>query len=218
MKYLDQEVGKGQYVVFLTADHGVAANSQFLLDHNLPGGYISVKGAQESLNNGISELGLDPDKLILSSSNDQVFLNRAYVKEQGLDLETTQRKVAEVLMEIPQVAEVFTATDLAIRDYTDPMRIIIQNGYNRKMSGDLLILFKAGYLGDDYGRAGTTHGTGYAYDTHVPMLFYGTGIKQGSTTEKTYITDLVPSLSMLLNISIPNSAITGQPIEDLFED
>ncbi len=218
MKYLDEQIGKGEYVIFLTADHGVAANSQFLLDHKLPGGYIDMDEIKQIVAQGIMDLGLDPEKLILSSSNDQVFLNHDYIKTQGLDLEVTQQKVADVLMQIPQVAEVFNATDLANRDYTDPLRIIIQNGYNRKLSGDLLILNKPGYLYNNYGSAGTTHGTGYAYDTHVPMLFYGTGIKNGSTTQKTYITDLVPSLSMILNISIPNSAITGQPIEDLFDE
>lgn len=215
LSYLDKNIGEGKYLIFLTADHGVAANSQFLLDHNLPGGYINGKESSDSFKKAIEVLGYDFDDLVASASNDQIFLNYDNLEESQ---ESIQRKLVDILLQQDQVAEVYTATDMAIRDYTDPMRISVQNGYNRKRSGDLLILNKSGYLYNSYGKTGTTHGTGYAYDTHVPLLFYGCGVKSGATVEKTYITDIVPTISMLLNISIPNSAVTGEPIEDLFND
>ena len=86
----------------------------------------------------------------------------------------------------------------------------MQNGYHQKRSGDVLVSFNAAVI--SYGRTGTTHGSGYMYDTHVPLLFYGNGIKQGSTFQKVKITDIAPTISALLGISFPNAA-TGVPLE-----
>jgi phosphopentomutase len=63
---------------------------------------------------------------------------------------------------------------------------------------------------------GTTHGSPYSYDTHVPLLFYGWNIKQGSSTEQIYITDLSATLAMMLNIQFPNGC-TGKPISFLIK-
>lgn len=216
LTYLDEKVGKGNYLVFLTADHAVAANPQFLIDHNLPAGYIDMARAKKIFDQAIGEK-LGGGEYIEDFSNNQLFLNDETMSASGKSPEAVQRILAEAAMEIPEVTEAFTATELSEIDYTDPMRKNLQNGYNRKLSGDVLMLLKAGYIGGNPGSPGTTHGSGYTYDTHVPLLFYGAGIRKGSTTEKTYITDIAPTLAMLLNITLPNGAITGQPIEALFE-
>lgn len=214
--YLDQKIGKGTYLVFLTADHGVVENPQFLLDHNLPGGYINVeemgKRFQEALTNRLGK-----GEWVIDVSNDQVFLDRDLIADSGRDLEEVQRTVADILLQFDPVAETFTASDMAGVDYTDPLRNTLQNGYNRKLSGDVLVLMKPGYLAGRAGSPGTSHGSGYSYDTHIPLLFFGTGVKPGSTVKRTTITDIAPTLSMLLDISIPNAAVTGQPIKELFE-
>lgn len=214
-KHLDEQIGKGNYTVFLTADHGVVANPQFLLDNNLPGGY-SDKNESKTLFADLLKEKFDNQDYILNISNDQIFLDRALIWANGDDLEEVQRTFGQAAMQVDEVTEVFTASDLSRFDYSDPMRWALQNGYNRQLSGDVLIMKKAAYLSDG-DRKGTTHGSGYTYDTHVPLLLYGAGVKKGSTTNKTYITDIAPTLAMLLNISLPNGAITGSPIEDLFE-
>ncbi len=213
LTYLDKKIGVGEYMVFLTADHGVVANPQFLLDNGLPGGYIDTDEVKEIFAEAAQSLG----DYILSTSNDQIFLNRDLIDSAGLELEAIQKAFAEAAMKIPAVAETFTATSMDTFDYTDPMRSNLQNGYNRKLSGDVLLFMKPGYLTNTYGLKGSSHGTGYSYDTHVPLLFFGAGIKKGATVEKTYITDIAPTLAMLLNISIPNAAVTGAPIEEIFE-
>ncbi len=215
LKYLDKEVGEGNYMVFLTADHGVVANPQFLTDNNLPGGFYNSDEAKASFGGLIQELG--SEDYVLNISNDQIFLNRDFIKSKDENLEEIQTLFAQQAMELDVVTESFTATDLSRFDYSDPMRKSLQNGYNRRLSGDVLLLKKAGYLSGGYGSTGTTHGSGFTYDTHVPLLFFGAGVKHGSTVEKTYITDIVPTLAMLMNISLPNGAITGEPIEEIFE-
>lgn len=216
-KFLDKTVGVGQYTVFLTADHGVAANPLFLTDHELPGGYIGYKASKDQIHAALQAANLPAEKVIKDISNDQIFLNHEWIKSQGLDLISTQKAVAEAFMLVPEISEVFLASAINNQDFTDPMRICVQNGFNRKLSGDLVIIHKPGYLYDNYGVTGTTHGTGFTYDTHVPLLFFGAGIKKGSTVDKTYITDIAPTLAIIMNISMPNAAITGKPIQKMFE-
>ena len=86
----------------------------------------------------------------------------------------------------------------------------MQKGFNQKRSGDVLIVNDPGYI--SYSKTGSTHGSPFSYDTHVPLLFFGKGIKHGQTLEKTEITDIAPTISALLGISFPNGAI-GQPLE-----
>lgn len=96
--------------------------------------------------------------------------------------------------------------------FTEGVRYLMQKGYNAKRSGDVLVNYLPGYV--EYMPTGTTHGSPYSYDTHVPLLFYGWNIKQGSSTEEIYITDIAPTLAMMLNIQFPNGC-TGKPISFL---
>ncbi len=215
LKFLDKKVGAGEYLVFLTADHGVVANPQFLMDNQLPGGFINDKETREALINPANPM-LN-ERYVLDVSNNQIFLDKRQLARDGYLLEEVQRQFADAVMNLPYITETFIATDLSRFDYTDPVRISLQNGFNRKLSGDVLFIKKPGYLSNGYGKAGTSHGTGYTYDTHVPLLFFGLGVPQGATVRKTYITDIAPTLAMLMNISLPNGAVTGTPIESIFK-
>ncbi len=215
LSYLDDRFGKNNYLIFLTADHAVVENPQFLMDSNMPGGYFNVEFANKSLAADLKNT-FGEGEWIEDVSNDQIFLNRKLIAEKGLSLAEFQSKVIPMLLKIDGVSEVYTATDMARMDYTEPRIAALQRGYNSRKSGDLLILQKPGYLPDNYGTKGTSHGTGYSYDTHVPLLFFGTGVKKGSTVRNVSITDIAPTLSFLMDISLPN-ACTGQPIIELFE-
>jgi len=101
------------------------------------------------------------------------------------------------------------------------MRAMIQNGYHSKRSGDIILAFDPGYIQSSNPEIkisevkGTTHGSGYAYDTHVPMIWSGKGIPKGESVRKVFIIDIVPSLSMLLNLQLPSGS-TGTPLKELF--
>ena len=99
-------------------------------------------------------------------------------------------------------------------EYTEGIPYILQNGYNQKRSGDILLVPSTGYI--SYSRTGSTHGSAQIYDTHVPLLLYGKGIKQGSTVNRTEIPDIAPTIAALLGIAFPNGA-TGQPIGEVLE-
>jgi len=86
----------------------------------------------------------------------------------------------------------------------------LQMGYNHKASGDVLLVLEPAWLVG--GKRGTTHGSGYSYDTHVPIAFYGWGIKAGKSSSYASVTDIAPTLAALLQIRMPNGT-TGQPIQ-----
>lgn len=214
-RYLDEEIGKDEYVVFLSADHGVVANPQFLADRGLPGGYIDGEKIGRVLRERLRKQ-LGDGEWIENISNYQVFLDRALLRERGIDLRKAQRIAAEAALQIEELVDAYPAAAIANTAFPDALRTSLQNGYHRKRSGDVLVLAKPGYLTGKPGDMGTSHGTGYAYDTHIPVIFYGKGVPQGSTVRKVNITDIAPTLSMLLGISLPAS-VSGEPITEIFE-
>ncbi len=141
------------------------------------------------------------------------FINRELAAEKGLDLYEMQLFLAEKAMEVPGIHMALTARDLVRQSYDRGVKKLIQNNYHTKEAGELFIVLDPGWqMG---GSKGTGHGNPWTYDTHVPILFYGWGVKPGSTVRKIHITDIAPTISMLLNMRLPNGA-TGEPIEEVF--
>jgi arylsulfatase A-like enzyme len=209
---LDKRFGK-EYVVFLSADHGAANNPSFMMDNKMLGGFIESNRIKEEFDKRIEE-ELGPGEWVRSFS-ENIYLNRALINEKKLDLNNVQDKVKRIVLEFPEVFEAYAGYDLEKRNGSNRTEILLENGFNTKMSGDLMVRFKPGYI-SGYQNGGTTHGSGFNYDTHVPILFYGQGIPSGESVRKVSITDIAPTLSMLLNVSLPNAA-TGVPLSELFE-
>ena len=90
---------------------------------------------------------------------------------------------------------------------------LIQNGFHKERSGDIAIILEPNII--FYDGKGTTHGSGYNYDTHVPLIFFGKGIKKGETLERTEIPDIAPTISKLLNQKMENS--TGNVLDFILD-
>ncbi len=213
--HLDQTVGEGNYLVFLTADHGVANVPQHMQDLKMPGGYYNTRGIRSLINLALINKYAEGD-LILNVSNEQVFLNTKLMKEKGIEASEIESYVAASLMDLPAITGAFTKTDLKKSLQLAGQAELVWRGFNPRRSGDVTYVFEPNYIDGGYGRVGTTHGAGWNYDTHVPILFYGWGIKKGSTTDRLSITDIAPTVSTMLNIGLPSGA-TGQPIKAIFE-
>ena len=208
LNYLDENVGEGNYTLFLTADHGAAEVPTFLRDINVPGANISKDDFSPLFDAMTAKYGV-PD-LIKSISNNQLFLNQELIISLQLTLEEVQRFVVNEIITYPFVSKAYTATTMQSSYFESGLPMLLQNGYNQKLSGDVLFTLQPGVI--VYGPKGTTHGSGYTYDTHVPLLFYGNGIQQGRSYESTSVTDIAPTISALLGISFPSGA-TGTVIE-----
>ncbi|EKB48937.1 Alkaline phosphatase precursor [Cecembia lonarensis LW9] len=209
--YLDGEYGKGEYLVFLTADHAVADIVDYMLSEKVPAGNFNTRFILTQMR-GFCAAKFGEGNWISSFTNEQVFINHELAKEKGIEVEQIQRELAEFLLRFDGIKEVYTATDMRRLDYMTGRKHLLQMGYNHKASGDLLLILEPAWLSSSW--RGTTHGTGYTYDTHVPIAFMGWNIPSGESSRYVTITDIAPTLSMLLNIRLPNGA-TGQPILEI---
>ncbi|WP_274476517.1 alkaline phosphatase PafA [Mangrovimonas aestuarii] len=212
--FLDVEVGKGEYTVFLTADHGAVDVPSYLKSNRIPAGYIKWKDFKVKLN-GFLESTYGEKDLIEDISNNQIFLNHEKIKSMNLNLKNVQEAIVNEIISYPNIQKAYSATTMQHSSFSQGIEALLQNGYNQKRSGDVLIVLDTAII--SYRKTGTTHGSGNSYDTHVPLLFYGKGILQGSTLQPTKITDIAPTISALLGISFPNGC-TGAPLGFVLED
>ncbi|MDO5972146.1 alkaline phosphatase family protein [Flavivirga aquimarina] len=206
---LDAKVGKGAYTVFLTADHGAVDVPAYLQSVKIPAGYLNNAERKEKFQKFLKTTFGTTD-ILENISNSQIFLNREKIKALGLKLDEVQDAIVNEQITYKNISKAYTATTMSKVDFTTGIEVLLQNGFNQKRSGDILLVNDPAFI--SYSKTGSTHGSGLNYDTHVPLLFFGKGIKNGETYQKTEITDIAPTMSALLNISFPNGA-TGQPLE-----
>jgi predicted AlkP superfamily pyrophosphatase or phosphodiesterase len=210
LKFIDTQLGKENVLVFLTADHAAPEVPSYLMDVKIPAGYINEGKMNAELKDYLKKTY--GDTLVLSMSNQQVFLDHKMIGAKKLVLQQVQEDVAAFLQPMDGVCEVVTATTMNNTSFTEGARYMMQKGYHAKRSGDVLMNYLPAWV--DYQRTGTTHGSPYSYDTHVPLIFYGWNITHGSSVDQIYITDIAATLAMMLNIQFPNGC-TGKPISVL---
>ena len=208
LEELNEKVGKGNYTIFLTADHGGGDVPAYLDSVNIPAGYFESDEFREELEQFVSE-EFDEDELIESVYNNQIFFNYEVMEEAGISSSELQSKMAHYILQLDQIDKVYTRDQLSSGSFVSGAGVAIQNGFNQKRSGDVVYVLDPATI--VYSRTGSTHGSGLMYDTHAPLIFYGNGVKKGSTTQRTEIVDIAPTLSALLGISFP-SGTTGKPL------
>lgn len=207
--FLDEKVGAGEYTVFLTADHGAVNVPAYLQSVNIPAGYLDYNARKEKFQKFLNDT-FGTTEIVENVSNNQVFLNKDKLRELNLNLHEVEQALVDEQISYPNIAKVYTGTVMSSTNFTTGIEVLLQNGYNQKRSGDVIVVNDIAHIA--YSRTGSTHGSGLNYDTHVPLLFYGKGIKKGETLKKTVIPDIAPTISALLGISFPNGA-TGNPLE-----
>ena len=202
LNYLDKTVGKGNYLVFLTADHAGAENANYLKDKKYNVANVLPKDIRASLKKfSIDTFGED---IVLNYSNFNLFFNKEIIKTKALDLGKVKQDFKDFLQTQEQVKRVYSEEEIIANTGSDYFLNCIAKGYDVTQNGDLVILDKPGYI--EYGKTGTSHGTIYSYDTHVPLLFYGWNIKKGETHDKKEITQIAPTISQILKIPFPNGS------------
>ncbi|MEW7292257.1 alkaline phosphatase PafA [Aquimarina sp. 2304DJ70-9] len=210
---LDQKVGKGQYTVFLTADHGAVHVPSYLKSVKIPAGYFDTNAFKTKVETFVKNT-FKVEGLIENMSNNQVFFNYEVLAKNTVNAEDLQNSIAHFVLQEDQIDKVFTRKQLESVNYTSGIAALIQKGFNQKRSGDVIVVLDPATI--MYSLTGSTHGSGLIYDTHAPLLFFGQGIKKGSTTQKTHITDIAPTISALLGITFPNGA-TGDVLPFVLE-
>jgi predicted AlkP superfamily pyrophosphatase or phosphodiesterase len=219
LTYLDAKVGKGNYTVFLTADHGAAHNPTFLTDHNIPAGVWDSGVTMKDMNKALMDK-FKADSLVLSLDNYQVNLNYHVIKYLHLDEEVVKQVCIDYLLKLPFVTYAVDMTKVQTASIPQVLRERIINGYNIRTSGVIQIILDpawfTGHGSGDGGVTGTTHGSWNPYDNHIPLVFMGWGITHGSTVRETHMTDIAPTIAALLHIQTPNGNI-GVPIGEVLK-
>ena len=213
LKALDEKVGAGNYTLFLTADHGGVHVPAYLETLKIPSGYFNYGDFKSSVNEFIAST-FEVEDAVLNISNNQIFFNYEKLLEEEIDIQQLEKAVALYSLQYDAVNKVYTRSQLEATSYTRGMDALIDMGYHQKRSGDVVLVLEPSVI--SYSRTGSTHGSGQNYDTHAPMLFYGHGIKKGSSMERAEISDIAPTISALLGISYPNGS-TGRPLKVVLE-
>ncbi len=212
LKFLDTQIGKANVLVFLTADHGAVETPAYLMDSKVPGGYINDNAYADTLKRRLFRT--NGDSLIIAYTNNQFYLNHKIGDKRKINMLGVERTIADYMLTVKGVAVTVTGTALKNNQFTDGVQALLQNGYHQSRSGDVVVAYSPGWI--DYEKTGTSHGTPYRYDTHVPLIWYGYSIKPGSTDEHINITDIAPTVTMMLNIPFPGGS-TGKVIRQISE-
>ena len=211
LAYLDKAVGKGNYLLFLTADHAGAENAKFLNDNK----YNVINVETKDIVKGLKKFSIDnfSEDLVLNYSNFNLFFDKEKIKASGLELGKVKQAFKDYLMTQNQVKRVYTEEEILANTGNDYYLNCIANGYDASQDGDMILLDKPGYI--EYGATGTSHGTPYSYDTHVPIIFFGWNIKAGEAHDRKVITQIAPTIAQKIKTAFPNGTEAEVLIEVL---
>jgi|SRR5579871_155781 len=212
LKYLDEKIGKGSYLIFLSADHGVAHVPGFLKEHKIPAGGVE----EQKLTDGINKLLKDKfniDKLVVGIFNYQVYLDRDIINKGKLNKDAIEQEAINFLLQQPGIARAFSSEKLSETTLSAKIKNAIANGYYPPRSGDIQIILQPQWIAGFLSR-GTTHGVWNPYDAHIPLLWYGWNIRAGKTNKEVYMTDIAPTIASMLHIQMPSGSI-GNVIEEV---
>jgi predicted AlkP superfamily pyrophosphatase or phosphodiesterase len=216
IKTLEDKLGKDEFVLFLTADHGVVPVPQYLMANNLPGGYVFKDENVSNLSDEVKQKF--NTELILEEENHNIYLDREKMKVLGINRFEVESFVAEIIRSWKGVKAVYTSSQLVNPTNYDELFLMVQRGYDFQKSGDVIFVLNPGYLSKhvdtESARKGTSHGSPYGYDTHVPLLWYGKNIPQKEVFRKVNITDITPTLIYMMDLQKPN-ATSGEPILEI---
>ena len=201
---LDNTLGKDNYLVFLSADHGVADVPGFWQSQKLPSGVFNASDSMKEIKSAL-KTAFGEGEFIRAIDNSQLYLNDNLMREMKISYTQIHEVVRQTLLKREDVADVIDLHNLANSTLPAYQLNYVKNGLNPRRSGDIMIVLNPSWF---EGRVqGTTHGSLYRYDTHVPLLFYGWKVKTGETTNRTNISDIAPTVADFLNILEPNGSI-----------
>lgn len=210
-KYLDQTVGKDQYTVFLSADHGGAHSKGFMEEHKMPTGFYGEDSQKEF--NQLLKDQFSVDQLVTRVTNNQVYLDDQVMADKKLNGEHVREFLLNQLNKDQSILFAVDMKKVASSSVPEPIKTRIINGYNWQRTGDIQIIYHDSWL-PTYSKLGTTHGAWNSYDSHIPLIFMGFGIKQGESNAEYNMTDIAPTLAALLKIQFPSGTV-GKPIVEV---
>ncbi len=211
LAFLDREVGDQKYMVFLTSDHGVAPVPGYMESLQIPSGLLSSALLSAEME-AVLDAQIGTSDWIRYYTNQQLYLNQAALQEHDTDAEDIATILQYWADSTDGIARVISTNEIAESTLPAVHREMLINGIYPKRCGEILVVYDPNWI--SYGPTGSTHGSHYAYDTQVPLLWYGWKIRNGKTWRRTAITDIAPTIAAMLRIPQPNGCI-GDVIEEI---
>lgn len=206
---LDDLVGRDHYVVALSADHGVAPTPERTLNLGIDAGRIQPRSVTDVAEKAVAGV-LGPGHWVNRLLNGDLYLEDA-VFEQLRGRHGALHALRAALEALPGIRAVFTRDQLTgAAPMADPLQQQVANGFHPERSGDVALVLKPFWLVG--GSGGANHGTPYRYDTHVPVVFWGPGIRSGQFSQAVTPLDIAPTLAFLAGITMPHAQ--GQVLTD----
>jgi predicted AlkP superfamily pyrophosphatase or phosphodiesterase len=212
-KFLDAKVGMANVLVVMTADHGVSPVPEVNQARKMPGGRMPPRIVRDTVQAALAKK-YGEGNWISSPSEHSLYLNLELIHEKKLDRAEVNQAAADAAMGIAHVARVFTREQLmhgAVLE--DQISRRVMNGFYERRGADVYLLLEPYWM---FSAHGTTHGTTYSYDAHVPVIFMGPGIKAGQFDETIAVNDIAPTLATLLGIETPSGSV-GRVLREIFD-
>jgi len=213
LDFLDTEIGKHNILIVLSANHGVSYATQYLTNRKIPSGNFKSQYAIALLKSYLNATYGKGD-WVKMYYNQQIYLNKSLIEDSKLNITEVQQKVADFMVQFEGVANAISSSILMKSEFRNGMYAKMQNSYNQKRSGDIMLNLNPAWIQDVSLTASSN--SPYVYDTHIPLIWYGWRIKHQEKTEDVNITDIAPTIAFLLNISKPNGSI-GNPLKGLIK-
>jgi predicted AlkP superfamily pyrophosphatase or phosphodiesterase len=211
--YLDKQVGVGNYITVLTADHGVAPMPEVMAKRHMPGGRLPEGVVLNAIQTGLSQR-FGEGQWVVGKSGPAPYFNYDLIKEKKLTHEEVETVAAEAVRAVPHIYRVYTRSQLLSgRVLTDLVDRRVSAGFHHERGSDLFVVSEPYWL---FEARGTSHGTPYNYDSHVPVILMGPGFKRGRYVGRAAVNDIAPTLATVLEIEMPSGA-SGRVLAEALE-
>lgn len=210
---LDKKVGAGNYLVVLTADHGVAPMPEVMGQRKMPGGRMPEGLVLNTVSQALTAK-YGEGAWVAGKSGPAPYLNYDLIAKKNLTRAEVQNTAAEAVRALPHIFRVYTRSELmAGRVLEDMVDRRVRNGFHSERAADLFIVAEPYWL---FEQSGTSHGTPFNYDAHVPVIFMGPGVKPGRYNKKIAVNDIAPTLATMFEVETPSGA-SGRVLDEMLE-
>jgi arylsulfatase A-like enzyme len=206
-------VGLNQALIVLTADHGVAPLPEMQTTRKMPGGRLPLGTVSKTVQAALVKQFGEGD-WIVSNAEHSIYLNLELIAKKNLSRAEVDRVAAEAAWTIPHVFRVYTREQLMNNGVAEDLvgRKVV-NGFFAQRSADVEVLLDPYWI---FTQTGATHGTTFGYDTHVPVIFMGAGIKAGRYDNSIMVNDIAPTLATILDVETPSGSV-GRVLTEIFQ-
>ncbi|PYQ13328.1 MAG: hypothetical protein DMF80_15595 [Acidobacteria bacterium] len=209
--FLEARVGMRSVLVVLTADHGVAPAPEVEAARRMPGGRLAVGSVRQAVQAALAGRWGE-GQWVVSPSDHSIYLNRKLIADKKLDLDELQDAARDAAETLPHVLRAFTLHELLSGAAAgDPLGRTLVNSVQAQRSADVQVLVDPYWM---FAATGTTHGSVFGYDTHVPVIFMGPGIRPGIYRREVTVNDVAPTLAEILGVETPSGA-AGRVLDEV---